>query len=137
MIPVSAEDIMTAITKHGWTAIYQGDSIVGVIKLTPIMPDIWEWGSLFVLPEFRSQKIGTLLISYVLDTYKNRALMCVTNVDTVIKACKKNDQININIWDIDINILDAIEWPAKLLRDDHIFGNNEFFLRATHNKNEK
>lgn len=110
MMSVTAEELMQTIEIHGGTAIYTiQNTLAGFIKIIPVMDNIYEWGSLFIREEFRGMGLSHKLIESVLTTYHDRALMCVTNVDQVKKACKKLFQEELQSSMIKKTIIEIIE----------------------------
>lgn len=127
MMPVNPDDLFNAIQKYGWTWIYtEQDALAGIIKLIPTTDAIYEWGSLFVMEEFRGKWLSHLLITHILSSYNHLALMCVTNVPQVITTCTHLSQVQVIKTDIKQSVLVAIENGQPLLPDDHVFWNQNF-----------
>lgn len=93
MIPKMPEKILEEFNECGGIAARISGNIAGIIKLSVLdaEKEIYERGSLFVLPEYRQHGIGRTLIYEINEKFRHLALLSVTNVPAV-KKVNSSDQ---------------------------------------------
>ena len=81
MIPKTPKEILSEFQACGGLSA----KVSGIIKLSVLdeEKELFERGSLFVLPEYRKHGIGTTLIYEINKKFQDLALLSVTNVPAV------------------------------------------------------
>lgn len=85
MIPKTPEEILSEFHTCGGLSAKVSGQVTGIIKLSVLdeEKELFERGSLFVLPEYRKHRIGTTLIHEINKKFQDLALLSVTNVPAV------------------------------------------------------
>ncbi len=128
MIPITAKELFSSIQHHGWLVARHENTwmVAGMVKLSQLHDDlgIYEWWSLFVMPQFRWRKLWHLLIRGIVEQFHRKSLLMVTNVPQVIQVSShdpnQSEVTKERIWP---KLLQVIEWPQPLLSNDRIFIN--------------
>ena len=134
MIAISAEDLLENARKHGGLiARTPANDLIWFVKLTLLSPefDIYEWGSLMVLPEYRGKGVWEVLIHSIVEKYRQQSLLAVTTEIQVIRASVKHvyEQVELLWANIPEQLRTIIEWPQSLLEDDRVFINHRLHNR--------
>lgn len=137
MIPTTPKNLLENIRYYGWLVAKHETTwkVAGMVKLSLLHGDleIYEWWSLFVMPEFRWQGLWHTLIHWIVEKFRTKSLLMVTNVPHVIhvSSCDTN-QYQIRMYEIWKRLLQIIEWPQALLPNDRIFLNRMMRDRIPH-----
>lgn len=85
MIPKTPEEILSEFHACGGLSAKVSGQVAGIIKLSVLdeEKELFERGSLFVLPEYRKHGIGTTLIYEINKKFQDLALLSVINVPAV------------------------------------------------------
>lgn len=132
MITKTPEKILEEFNECGGVVARISGKIAGIIKLSVLDSDkqIYERGSLFVLPQYRQHWIGRTLIHKINEQFRDLSLLSVTNVPTV-KHINNSDENQVFVPREALgSLLAIIEWPQALLEDDSVFLNKTLYDRV-------
>lgn len=135
MIAISSDNLLENTLRYGWlVARTLNNDLAWFVKLTLLSPeyDLYEWGSLMVLPHYRWKGIGEILIHSIVAKHRERSLLAVTTEIQVIRASIKQpkEQIELQWDDTPDKLRTLIEWPQPLLVDDRVFINHTLHTRV-------
>ena len=131
MIPKTPEEILSEFHACGGLSAKVSGQVAGIIKLSVLNEEkeLFERGSLFVLPEYRKHGIGTTLIYEINKKFQDLALLSVTNVPAV-KNINNADENQFLVPREELgSLLPIIEWPQALLPEDEVFLNKTLYAR--------
>ncbi len=138
MIQEKPHTILECVQKYGWMVAKTLEwQLAGFIKLSELDADtqIFERGSLFVMPTYRNHWIGKTLIETITEQYGHLSMLSVTNVPSVIKINSSHSkQIELLGSKIPKKLKDIIEWPQALLPDDKVFANLSLYNQVISGK---
>jgi GNAT superfamily N-acetyltransferase len=133
MIPETAEHLKEQSLKHGFVITKIQWEVAWFIKLSLLSPEyqIYERGSLIVLPAFRGSWLGEKLIHTITERNSHLSMLSVTTESHVKRVNWSHVwfQVEILRQDIPSKLLEIIEWPQALLPDDSVFINTQLSSR--------
>ncbi|MDC0506111.1 GNAT family N-acetyltransferase [Candidatus Gracilibacteria bacterium] len=127
--------IFESAGQYGCIKIFsrQNNSMVGFMGLYKY-GDLYEAGSLFVIPEFRNSGVGNMIQANLLLRYgHDRKIFLVTSIDYARKINQKTDLVMVTREELREDILKTIESGGKMLSNDDIYANKCLLLNKNFN----
>lgn len=112
MYPISPQELFEQTQEFGGAVALVQGKMAGLVKRTLLNadPEIYEYGSFFVLPEFRGKGIGHHLVQHILDKHPEKPMLAITNVPAVISINQHiPTQSELLKTDISSELLEIIE----------------------------
>ncbi len=134
MIERSPDELLYFAKQHGWIVARDNDwRLAGFITFSLLDKgmNLYERGSLLVLPEYRDRWIAKTLIRSITERYKELAILSVTNVPGIIRINSwHSEQIELLRKNTPRRLMKIIEWPQPLSASDKVFINRTLWERV-------